>query len=363
MKNVYLCVSFGYEDNAEVWATSVKVPRELCLGDATNINLVSSYGDYKEYIIECEVAHIGETDEGNDYAYAFNNEAIDDPEIKDSLASAGWSLLEREDADNVIDAIESSPPAAGIHDLLIAVGDYTKVDENGYPNEVQIWHRLIEPSDVSVPLFGEKFFSHIIMSNNELSENEEIDISDMNEEEVKAFWEDIDAGKRLYVAAGEEEAEEESPYFNPDEIIIDRVDSDASAESDFEFSISTDEPMRFYIEEQLNLSEPGSPEEGYPILVFYTAKIGYGIAAIGVWLQSLAEYSELDMIADGWELLGKDSINLTDFRLVERIEIARQTHLVMMFDDYDNRYVHEYSLASPENVTEEQFDLIPPALQ
>jgi hypothetical protein len=185
----------------------------------------------------------------------------------------------------------------------------------------------------------------------------------MNEEEVKAFWEDIDAGKRLYVAAGEEEAEEESPYFNPDEIIIDRVDSDASAESDFEFSISTDEPMRFYIEEQLNLSEPGSPEEGYPILVFYTAKIGYGIAAIGVWLQSLAEYSELDMIADGWELLGKDSINLTDFRLVERIEIARQTHLVMMFDDYDNRYVHEYSLASPENVTEEQFDLIPPALQ
>lgn len=363
MMNVYLCVSFGYEPEAEVWATDVEVPRELYLGDATNIRLVSEE-DGTIHIIECEVAHIGETEEGNEYAYAFNNDPIENPDIKELLAASGWTLLEREDADNVIETIDAAPPVAATHDLLLAIGDYSQVDENGYPNAVQMWHRLVEPSDVSVPLFGEKFFSHIIMSNNELREDEAIDISDMSDEEVEALLEEIRiAGKAaLDKTQGEEEKEEDSPYFNPDEIIIDKA-YEETPEGFIESQESMVEPMRFYIEEQLTMEETGSPEEGYPVLVFYTSKIGYGVAAIGAWLKDLGEYTELDMIADGWELLGKESINLTDFRLKERIDIAKQTHLVMMFDDYDNRYVHEYSLLSPEQVTQEQFILLPPALQ
>jgi hypothetical protein len=362
MLNVYLCVSFGYEPDAEVWATSVEVPRELYLGDATNIKLVSEETE-NVYIIECEVAHIGETDEGNEYAYAFNNEPIENLEVKELLETSGWTLLEREDADNVIDTIDAAPPVAATHDLILAVGDYTQLDESGYPSTVQMWHRIVEPSDVSVPLFGEKFFSHIIMSNNELSDGEEIDISDMSDEEVEELIEEIRANGVTLVNKSREEEDEDDPYFNPDEIIIDKV-SGEPLEHFIEFIDNNhDEPMRFYIEEQLTLEEEGSPEAGYPVLVFYTAKTGYGVASIGAWLKDLSEYTELDMIADGWELLGKDSLNLEEFRLKERIDIAKQTHLIMMFDDYDNRYVHEYSLSSPETVTKEQFILIPPALQ
>ena len=329
MVNIYLCVSFGYGEDAEVWAASITAERLLQLGEAANINLSSDNDEI--FVIESEIVFVGETDEGNHYAIAASEDPIADENFREALLFSEWTLLSGEDALEVSTLIESSPPVAALHDLLLIVGDYKSKDEFGYPDKIQVWHRVIEPSDVSLPLFGEKFLSHVVLSNGEIED-------EYGEED----------GENLVLEEGVELSE------------IFTADFEVSLE---EYANAGEEPMIYIEETQVELSEEGTPENGYPVLAFYTAKTDYGMASIGVWAPNIEPYTEFDLIADGWEQLGPELFNALEFRLEERIDLASKTNLVLYYDEDGSRFVSQYALTHPEEVTEDQFDLIPLALQ
>jgi hypothetical protein len=334
--NTYLCVVFGYGEEAEVWAANITTDRYLNLGEAAKINLSSDSGD--ELSIDGEIVHVGLTDEGNNYAIAVAEDAIEEEDLREALLNSEWTLLEEPESEDVLDIVDTAPPVAALHDLLLIVGDYKAVDEFGYPNGITVWHRVIEPNDVSVPLFGEKFYSHVILSNAEI------------ESEVEEY--ELEEGVSLEEVFQEMDSLEDAPY--------DGEGKEAKGEglSDGE----TPAPI-IYLEAEVDLDIEGNPEDGYPVLAFYTAKVDYGVASIGVLTKSIEPYTEFDMIADGWELLGPELFNPLEFRLKERIDIAMQTLLSLSVDEEENRFVHEYALTKPEEIVESQFDLIPPALQ
>jgi hypothetical protein len=334
--NTYLCVVFGYGDDAEVWAANITTDRYLSLGEAAKISLSSDNGDKLD--VDGEIVHVGLTDEGNNYAIAVSESAVEDDEFREALSNSEWTLLGEEESEDVFDIVDTAPPVAALHDLLLVVGDYTATDEFGYPNGITVWHRVIEPNDVSVPLFGEKFYSHVILSNAEI------------EPEIEEL--ELEEGLSLEEVFNQMDTLENAPYdggIDPDSL------SDGSDE---------DLPSpTIYIEAEVDLDIEGNPEDGYPVIAFYTAKVDYGVASIGVWAKNIEPYTEFDMIADGWELLGPELFNPLEFRLKERIDIAMQTLLTLSVDEDENRFVHEYALTKPEDITEAQFDLIPPALQ
>lgn len=328
MVDIYLCVSFGYGPDAEVWAASITTERLLQLGEAANISLASE--DEEVYTIESEIIFVGETDEGNNYAVATSDEPVSEESFREALIFSEWTLLSGEDALEVSALVDSSPPVAALHDLLLVVGDYKSKDKFGYPDKIEVWHRVIEPDDVSVPLFGEKFLSHIVLSNGE------VDYEDTEEREDLILEDGADLTE---IFQGELE-----------------VDFDTYPEID-------EEPVVYLEEPQVELTAEGTPEEGYPVLSFYTAKTGYGVANIGVWAPSIEPYTDFDLIADGWEQLGPELFNALEFRLEERIDLASKTNLVLYYDEDGNRFINQYELTHPEDVTENQFDLIPIALQ
>jgi hypothetical protein len=326
--DIYLCVSFGYGPDAEVWAASITAERLLQLGEAASINLTSE--DEEVYTIESEIIFVGETNEGNNYAVAASEDPISDENFREALIFSEWTLLSGEDAVEVSELIDSSPPVAALHDLLLVIGDYKSKDEFGYPDKIQVWHRLIEPDDVSVPLFGEKFLSHIVLSNGEVE------------------YDDSEEGEDLILEEGTDLTE-----------IFQR-----EIEVNFDdYADMIEEPVVYLEEPQVELTTEGTPEKGYPVLSFYTAKTGYGVASIGVWAPNIEPYTDFDLIADGWEQLGPELFNALEFRLEERIDLASKTNLVLYYDEDGNRFISQYALTHPEEVSENQFDLIPIALQ
>lgn len=327
---MYLCVSFGYGEEAEVWAANISIERPLYLGEAANISLLSEDGE--SLTIESEIIHVGETNEGNLYAIATSEEPIEDENFREALLFSDWTKLHGDDSLEVHLIVENAPPVAALHDLLLVVGDYNSVDEAGYPNKIQVWHRLIEPSDVVLPLFGERFLSHVVLSNNEI----ESDVEELTLAEGESLVE-------LFSETGEEYAgADDGLGYNEDE---------------------EDEPVIYMEDQEVDIYQEGSPELGYPVLAFYTAKTGYGVASIGVWCPDIAPYTEFDLIADGWEQLGEELFNAMEFRLKERIDLALQTKLVLYSDEDGVRFVGEYALEKPELVEESHFELLPLSLQ
>lgn len=338
MITVQLYLAFGYGEDAEVWGSSVDVERLFKLGEKTQIVLRdSSAGDSEEiYTIDCEVSYIDYTETGEPYVFLCNDEPITEL-YKDLLEGANWSRMEEEDEEDILDVLDYAPPVAALHDLVLVVGDYTSVDEQGYPDKVQVWHRAIEPNDPIVPVFGEKFLSHVILANGD--SEYEVEDPEPTEEQLAKIAEILD---------------------NPEILDIKEVVSPGTFE---DYSNSTGELEIVIVNDDINLEEPGDPEKGYPVITFYTSKASYGEANIGVWCRSIEPYTELDMIADGWQLLPKEAMNLQDFRLKERVELALNTFLTMVEDENGSRFIERYEIIDPSLVTEEQFALIPPALQ
>lgn len=338
MVSIQLYITFGYDEEAEVWGSAVEIERLFKLGEKTQIVLRENAEEEDEAIsiIDCEVAHIDYTEDGEAMVFAYNDDPATE-EMQRLLTAANWTKLEDEDADSIIEVLDYAPPVAALHDLLLVVGDYESVDEEGYPSNLQVWHRMIEPDDPSVPIFGEKFFSHVILANGETAESSEEEYDDEAEELSE---EQLEMINDLLSENTELELVGDTPTGSEPIIHVDMGDI-----------------------EPIDLEEPGSPEEGYPVLTFYTAKVGYGEASVGVWARAIEPYSELDMIADGWELLSRDALDLQEFRIKERIGLALNTFLTMVQDEKGNRYIERYEIVDPYMVTEEQFLLIPPALQ
>jgi hypothetical protein len=338
MISVQLYLAFGYGEQAEVWGSSVELERLFRLGEKTQIVLRDSSGDDSEQVvtIDCEVGHIDYTDSGEPYVFIYHEDLINDL-YSELLEAANWERMSEEDEDSILDVLDYAPPVAALHDLILVVGDYEIVDKEGYPSGVKVWHRVIEPDDPSVPVFGEKFYSHVILANGDNWEDE-------------AFEEDAEDPEPT-----EEQLQQIAELLNAPEM-LELKDREEPTELEPEIEM-------LMVSETIDLESGGTPEDGYPVLTFYTAKVGYGEANIGVWCRSVEPYTELDMIADGWQLLPKESLNLEDFRLKERVELALNTFVTMVEDETGTRFIERYEIVDPSLVTEEQFALIPPALQ
>lgn len=338
MISVQLYLAFGYGDQAEVWGSSVELERVFKLGEKTQIILRDTSDEEFERVvtIDCEVAHIDYTDSGEPYIFIYHEDFISD-EYSELLEAANWERMAEEDEDSILEVLEYAPPVAALHDLILVVGDYESVDADGYPNEVKVWHRVIEPDDPSVPVFGEKFHSHVVLSKAE-SDFNETPIS--NEEDPEPTEEQINKIHEL--------------LNTPEMLELKSKGEPTGLEPEIELLLGS---------ETIDLESAGTPEDGYPVLAFYTAKVDYGEANVGVWCRSIDPYTELDMIADGWKLLPKEALNLDDFRLKERMELALNTFVTMVEDEKGTRFIERYEIIDPSLVTEEKFPLIPPALQ
>lgn len=99
------------------------------------------------------------------------------------------------------------------------------------------------------------------------------------------------------------------------------------------------------------------------VMVFYSGLFQAGIGAVGMWAPTMGTIDGFDMLEAGWKMPDTKVLNLKGFRIGERIDLARRTHLLLSSPESDGlSVVEDYFLHDAETVPENQYDLLPTSL-
>lgn len=311
--DVTLCLVFGSRERAVVWAGSYETDEPPMEGQSTEIHLHTQpdMGDPEPDSIVAEVVHTEISEEGQGVVFLFAGEQLPDDHIISLLTALHWVPMSDNQAQDVMEIVEAAPPMARVHDVLLVVGDLDLVDADGNP-EVEAWNRTISADDPVIPMFGERMY---------------VDVLDA------------------------------LPFLDEDEIFTEEDEESELAEDDLDYS-----------EEALNLvpeadeNNVGSAATGLPAVVFYAAKVDPGEAQVGFWVSSLGDITGFDLVAAGWEKMTPDTFNPTEFRLAERVDLSRRTHIDTDFDDEGQIILNDYEVENASLVSESQYELMPSAL-
>jgi hypothetical protein len=97
------------------------------------------------------------------------------------------------------------------------------------------------------------------------------------------------------------------------------------------------------------------------VTIAYAAQVEVGIAQIAFWVPSLGDIDGFALMASGWAKINDDDID-DDFRLSERILLAQRTTLDVRYDEDGDPFLHDFAVRDAEEVTEDQYPLLPPGL-
>jgi len=305
--DVTLCLVFGSREHAIVWAGSYETEEPPLPGQSTEVHLQTQpdLGEPEPESIIAEVVHSEISEEGQAVVFLFAGEELPDERITELLTALRWVPMSDVQARDVMEIVEAAPPMARVHDVLLVVGDLNRVDEDGNP-DLEAWNRTINADDPVIPMFGE----------------------------------------RLYV-----DALDAIPLYDEDDF------DDADDSEDDELVMEEIELVP-----EANEENVGSAANGLPAVVFYAAKVDPGEAQVGFWVSSLGDITGFDLMAAGWEKMTPDTFDPVEFRLEERVDLSRRTHIDTDFDDEGQMILNDYEVEGAALVTESQYELMPSAL-
>lgn len=308
MSNLLMCIAFGSTAAPAVWAGANDLEQMPQVGQVANLEFrEASTGD--TLTVSAEFVYVGLDDEGDDVAYLYAGD-LPDEQLHTALEGSAWTQLSPEAAKSILAIVESAPPVAAVHDVLLVIGDPEAVDEDGEP-AVQAWNRTIYPDDPLVPMFGERLI---------------IDVFDATED-----YSDSD---------DEDESFDDS----------DDEDEDSSGE------------VLVRVLAPIDLTAPGTPEDGYPSVVFYAAKVEAGEAQVGFWVHSIGAATAFDLVEAGWQMLSPEQFDPVEFRVAERVNLAVRTTIVTGEDEDGTPALLDFAVLDASGVREDQYSLMPTIL-
>lgn len=310
--NVTLCVVFGSKHRAVVWAGTYETDNPPSPGQSTEIHLHAQRDMRDEYpeSILTEVVHSEISDEGTALLFLYAGEELPDAHVTDLLEASQWIPMSEDQAQDIMDVVDSAPPMAYTHDVLLVVGSSEEKDETGSP-VLEAWNRSIAADDPLIPMFGERLFVDV------LDAFVEEDIEDMDEEDD----------------------------------VLDESESESSEGG-----------LILSLEMEANENNVGSGQGGLPAVVVYAAKVDPGEAQVAFWVSSLGDITGFDLVAAGWEKMTPETFDSRDFRLSERVDLARRTRIYTDLDEDGEYMLADYELENAGGVLESQYELLPSAL-
>jgi hypothetical protein len=314
-----VCLLFGTAEANVGWTTAQELSSAPTIGMLTNIKVELRGEDGAEtdgLNIPAVIAWIEEADDG-DLVYLYGGPALPDEEDLAILDAGDWERLEADTASRAIEVIDGAPPAAAFHNVILVIGDPSDLDEEGKPH-FDVWNRPLIPDDPFLPVYGERL---------------PIDLFDCTDYEYE----------------GPDDADEDGD---------DDFDEDVDDEDELNLELDLDEEPPVFPDPW----EGGNPSDGYPALVIYTALTGLGEASIAFWIPRLDGADGFDLTAAGWEKLNEETFDFGVFRASERIDLAMRTHLVTLQDEEGFWYLSEAVIDDAESVSEDQYELLPPAI-
>jgi hypothetical protein len=311
--DITLCVAFGSTADHAVWAGTYRTDELPEVGMRTELRLTDSSIEKTDHdSIVAEVIYSDVDSDGDPVVYLFAGPQIPDADVTDLLVQSSWVELGEEAAFGVMTILDAAPPTAAIHDVLLVIGDPSRTDEQGNP-DVEAWHRVVAPHDPMIPMFAERLYLDPTDSMSDPDEDDDFD------------------------------DDREFP------------EGDAAVDGEFPDSRMTNL--------DIDLDEPGSPDEGYPCLVFYASKSEPGEAQLGFWVTSLGELTGFDLVAAGWVRLTPEEFDAGDFRVAERVELALRTEIVTDLDEDGDPFLVDFEITDAIDVREDQYELLPHLLQ
>lgn len=313
MTDVMLYVAFGSRDRAVVWAGTYQTEEPPRPGQSTEIQLHSrpDMEDEDPESLLTEVVYAEEDEEtGVTVVYLYAGETLPDERISQLFEASKWVSMGEPEARSIMELVDATPPLAHTHDVLLIVGDPDAKDGEG-KRAPEAWNRVIVADDPVIPMFGERLYVDVL---------DALPLDDEDEEDGEGEGEDLDL----------EDADDEEPVLGVHLIADENVE--------------------------------GTGAYGLPAVVFYAAKVDPGEAQVGFWVSGLGDVSGFDLVAAGWQKMSPDQFDADEFRLSERVDLAKRTKIYTELDD-DGQYVlKDYELLDAATVTESQYDLLPQAL-
>lgn len=318
MSRIMLCVAFGSKTHPAAWASSLDVEELPSIGMRTQLFLhsraestenleTSAEEDDSSYVV-AEVAHVGVDDDGVPVAYLFASSDLPDDETIGYLEQGHWVRLGDDAARGILTILESSPPAAATHEVMLVLGD---VAPDGDPSKVEAWTKCFLPDDPRIPMFGDRMLLDPLDALGEYEDSEDEDSAD------------ADGGE-----TPDKESAEGTPY-----------------------------------NRWLDLEQQGSDDEGYPALVFFAAKVDAGEAQVAFWIPKPGTLNGFDLLAAGWQQMSVEEFDPIEFRVVERVDLASRTVIrVQENSDESLGLLVDYEVDNAASVRDDQLELLPPVL-
>lgn len=306
MIDVTLCVAFGSRNRAVVWAGTYETEFAPTPGQSTEIHLHDPADERDEgpESIMAEVVYSEIEDNGTTVVFLYAGEELPNEHVSSLFEASQWVPMSEAQARDIMEIVDAAPPMAHTHDVLLVAGDLDARDEDGNPT-FEAWNREIAADDPVIPMFGERLYVDVL------------DALPFDEDEADGDIEDeIDEG-------------DESPV-----------------------------GMRMVADE----NNVGSAADGLPAVVFYAAKVDHGEAQVGFWVSSLADISGFDLVAAGWQKMTPETFDPVEFRLAERVDLARRTRIDTDVDSEGQYFLKDYELLNAAQVEESQYELLPSAL-
>lgn len=130
-------------------------------------------------------------------------------------------------------------------------------------------------------------------------------------------------------------------------------------------TLEPEDPLLPMFGQRITLDALGAEvdETTMPALVIYSALVEAGVGEAVFWVDELtATVDGFDLLAAGWELLDEDEFDASEFRLGDRIRVARAVELTLEVDEDGDTYLTDFAVHDAESIPADCYELLPEAL-
>jgi hypothetical protein len=299
-----ISILFGVRDNKIGWVSEEEILVLPAIGMPVSLNLGSEYDEP----VEGQVYRAWKDEDGEPGGMLiYGGTRIPDTRFQELMEIAGWEQLTDEALQILGSAVDETPVLAATHEVVLVIGDPAEIDS------LQTFQRTLNPYDPALPLFSQRLRLEIAQ---DLEEDEYNEVEEADDELTDAEWD------------------------------MRRIQETAEINK-----------------ELLNTALIDGITKGIPAVTIYSAIISNGVGRIAFWTPNLGRLAPENLVANGWEqLLVPQQFDPEDFRLRERVGLARQTAVTFEITDYGTARIKDWTMNDPLAVTEDQYPLLPEIL-
>lgn len=297
-----ISVVFGDREQSAGWITEQDIEGLPMVGTPVNISVGAPDSPLA---VEGQVYRAWPEVDGNPGGiFIYGGGKVPDEEFQYGMDNASWDRISDAALRVLVETAKQTPVLAAVHEVTLVVGQ-----PNGDPSSVQCFQRMLQPYDPVLPLFSQRL-------------------------RVEAFedksLEALDAQSALEESETEEEWENEL--------------ADIEGELLGERAIT-------------------ASANGLPGLVIYSSLISNGIGRVCFWSPDFGDIAPEDLVANSWDPIRiPEQFDPEDFQLARRVQLALESSVSFAETEFGTAVVHEWEIAHPLSVREEDYALLPPLL-